>query len=65
MLVVYDFTNISEFKIIPAKSASKYGKSVDFSAIFLPNNDGELVYPSPNTWRRGGGEEDKQCVEVK
>ena len=41
MLVVYDFTNISQFKIIPARSASKYGESVDFSAIFLPNNYGE------------------------
>ena len=33
MLVVYDFTNISQSKIIP-KSASKYGESGDFPQFF-------------------------------
>ena len=43
MLVVYDFTNISQFKIIPAKSASKYGECVDFPQFFSQITTIEMV----------------------
>ena len=43
MLVVYDFTNISQFKIIPPKSASKYGECVDFPQFFSQITTIEIV----------------------
>ena len=43
MLLVYDFTNISQFKIIPAKSASKYGECVDFPQFFSQITTIEMV----------------------
>ena len=69
MLVVYDFTNISQFKIIPAKSASKYGECVDFPQFFSQITTIEIFGKKEESWcfpvQTPGEDKHIGCVDVK